>query len=215
MLMARAAKKVAPVATANVVDWSRYKIERRKLGQIKPDERNARDHSPEQITQLVSSMVEWGWTWPLLVDEHDKLIAGHGRLEAAKKLNLVEAPVIVARGWTEAQKRAYAVADNRLGETSTWNVPKLRMALSELRLEGADLNLLAFSKAELGRLEKGFSPNLQPMAGSQRITQEDIDKAQTKLGNAFTVAGQQEIVYVECPHCGEKYGINREELKKL
>jgi ParB-like chromosome segregation protein Spo0J len=91
-------------------------IERRPIGPLRPYERNARKHSPEQIAQIAASIHEWGWTMPVLVDEQDLIIAGHGRVEAAKLIGIDTVPVIVARGWTEAQRRAYAIADNRLTE---------------------------------------------------------------------------------------------------
>lgn len=73
-----------------------------------------RTHSPEQLEQIAASIREWGWTVPVLVDEQNGLIARHARVMAAKQLRLAEIPVMVAAGWTEAQKRAYVIADNKL-----------------------------------------------------------------------------------------------------
>ena len=86
-------------------------IERRPIGALRPYERNARKHPPEQVAQIAASIREWGWTMPVLIDEQDLIIAGHGRVEAAKLIGIDTVPVIVARGWTEAQRRAYAIAD--------------------------------------------------------------------------------------------------------
>jgi ParB-like chromosome segregation protein Spo0J len=73
-----------------------------------------RNHSEDQVAQIAASIREWGWTTPVLVDEAGGIIAGHGRVLAARKLRLTEVPVMVAAGWTEAQKRAYVIADNKL-----------------------------------------------------------------------------------------------------
>ena len=92
----------------------RDKIERRPIGSLIPYARNARTHSDAQIQQIAASMREWGWTNPVLVDEAGGIIAGHGRVLAAQRLQVSEVPVIVASGWTDAQKRAYIIADNKL-----------------------------------------------------------------------------------------------------
>lgn len=195
------------------IEWPADKVERRPLTALIPNPRNAREHTPQQVNQIIASMREWGWTMPILVDEGGNIIAGHGRVLAATKMGLKEAPVIVATGWTEQQKRAYGIADNRLGDGSGWNAPNLRLELSDLKLGGYNIDLLAFSAPELKRLEGGFSPNLRPNAGGMNVTAGDITDAQTKLGSAFTDASQQNIIFMECPHCGQKFGINREDLK--
>ena len=87
-------------------EWPADKVERWSLDRVIPYDKNARTHSAEQIDQIARSMLEWGWTNPLLVDERGGLIAGHGRLMAARKLGWTEGPVMVAKGWTKAQKRA-------------------------------------------------------------------------------------------------------------
>jgi ParB-like nuclease domain len=89
-----------------MMDWPADKVERRAVKSLIPYIRNARTHSPEQIAQIAASIREWGWTVPILVDETDGIIAGHGRVLAAQKLGLVDVPVMVAAGWSEAQKRA-------------------------------------------------------------------------------------------------------------
>lgn len=98
--------------------WPADRVERRDITQLIAQARNARTHSDEQITQIVDSMREWGWTNPVLVDEAGHIIAGHGRVLAAKRLGLKDVPVMVAEGWTAEQKQAYALADNRLALSS-------------------------------------------------------------------------------------------------
>jgi hypothetical protein len=94
-------------------------------------------------------MREWGWTNPVLVDEDGTLIAGHGRVLAARVLEWTEAPVMVARGWSAAQKRAYMIADNRLAENAGWDSKLLAVEMHDLRDEGFDLGLVGFSDRDL------------------------------------------------------------------
>jgi ParB-like chromosome segregation protein Spo0J len=101
--------------------WPADKVERRKVKDLVPYAKNARTHSEEQIDQIARAIEQWGWTVPCLVDEKGGLIAGHGRVLAAKQLGLDEVPVVVARGWSAAQKRAYVIADNKLTENGGWD----------------------------------------------------------------------------------------------
>ncbi len=132
--------------------WPADHVERRAVAELIPYARNARTHSPAQVDQIVASIREWGWTNPVLVDEAGSIIAGHGRVLAAKKLGLAEVPVMVAAGWTEAQRRAYVLADNRLALDAGWNEDLLRTELADLGDLGFDLPLTGFSAAELGKL---------------------------------------------------------------
>jgi ParB-like chromosome segregation protein Spo0J len=91
------------------------------------ESRNARTHSPEQVDQISASIREWGWTIPVLVDDEGGIIAGHGRVLAAHKLAIAEVPVMVAAGWSEAQKRAYVLADNKLALNAGWDNDLLRI----------------------------------------------------------------------------------------
>jgi hypothetical protein len=107
-------KKTAFASTDNGRPWPADAVARRSVASLVPSARNARTHSPQQVAQLAASIREWGWTTPILVDEQGVIIAGHGRVLAAQQLGLVEVPVMVARGWSEAQKRSYLLADNQL-----------------------------------------------------------------------------------------------------
>lgn len=122
------------------------------IEKIKPYSRNARTHSPGQVQQLAQSLEVFGWTNPLLVSEDLDLIAGHGRLEAAKFLELKEIPVRVLTGFTEAERRAYIIADNKLAEEAGWDLELLSVELEELSAEGLDLDLTGFSEEELDSL---------------------------------------------------------------
>ena len=95
------------------------KVEVWPIDRLTANPRNARIHRPEQIEQIRASLREFGWTMPVLVRENGMLIAGHGRIDAAKLEGLKEAPTVVARGWSEAQCQAYAIADNRLTDSKS------------------------------------------------------------------------------------------------
>jgi len=130
------------------MDWPADKVERRKVADLTPYARNARTHSDAQIDQIAASIVEWGWTTPILLDDEGTIIAGHGRVLAALKLGLDEVPVMVASGWTEDQKRAYSLADNKLAMNAGWDHELLKLELGELSEAGFDVSLIGFSDAE-------------------------------------------------------------------
>ena len=132
--------------------WPADKVERRKVKDLAPYAKNARVHSEEQIDQIAHAIEQWGWTVPCLVDEKGGLIAGHGRVLAAKQLGLDEVPVVVARGWSAAQKRAYVLADHKLTENGGWDDDLLKVEIGELQGEGFDLTLTGFSMDEIGGL---------------------------------------------------------------
>src|SRR6185437_5728512 len=102
-------------------DWPADKVERWLIDRLVPYARNARTHSGAQVAQIAGSIREWGWTIPVLASEDNTIIAGHGRVLAAHLLGIREIPVMVARGWSEAQKRAYVIADNKLALNAGWD----------------------------------------------------------------------------------------------
>jgi DNA modification methylase len=128
------------------------KVERWKIERLVPYARNARTHSDEQVAQIAASIREWGWTTPVLVDEDGGIIAGHGRTLAAQRLKMAEVPVMVARGWSDAKKRAYILADNKLALNAGWENELLNLELSELKELDFDLDLIGFSADEIAAL---------------------------------------------------------------
>ena len=134
------------------LQWPADRVERRTVASLVPYARNARTHSDEQVAQLAASIREWGWTTPVLVDEASSIIAGHGRVLAARKLGLTDIPVMVAVGWSEAQRRAYVLADNKLTLNAGWDTELLKVELGELQGDGFDLGLTGFSGDELAAL---------------------------------------------------------------
>jgi ParB-like chromosome segregation protein Spo0J len=127
-------------------------IEQWPLAKLQPYAKNAKQHGPDQVAKLAASMAEFGWTVPCLVAEDGELIAGHGRVLAATQLGLTDAPVIVLGHLTEAQRRAYRIADNKLTELGTWDDAALSAELNELLAEDFDLSLVGFSDGELDKL---------------------------------------------------------------
>ncbi len=118
-----------------------------------PYARNARTHSEEQIAQIAASIREFGWTNPILTDGDKGVIAGHGRLAAARKLELTEVPVIELGHLSPEQKKAYILADNRIALNSGWDEELLKLELQELQGVDFDLDLLGFGDDEIERLQ--------------------------------------------------------------
>lgn len=114
------------------------------IAELKPYGRNARTHSDSQIKQVVASIKEFGWTNPVLIDEGMGIIAGHARVEAAKRLKLKEVPCIILAGLTEAQKKAYIIADNQLALNAGWDEELLKLELIDLKDLDFDLDLTGF-----------------------------------------------------------------------
>jgi ParB-like chromosome segregation protein Spo0J len=127
-------------------DWPADKIERRKVDDLIPYARNARTHSDEQVAQLAASIKEWGWTTPVLIDEDGEIIAGHGRVMAARKLGIKEVPTMTASGWSKAQKQAYVLADNQLPQNAKWDDDMLALELNDLEEMNFDLSLLGWGE---------------------------------------------------------------------
>lgn len=153
--------------------------------ELYPSARNARTHSDEQVEQIAESMRRWGWTIPVLIDEAGELIAGHGRLLAAQRLGLSQVPAMVAEGWSEEQKRAYRIADNRLAENAGWDTELLTVELRELDELEFDVGLLGFSGEEISELLGTAGSTGMPDLGSG-------DPAITQM--TFTFAPHQAAV---------------------
>ena len=126
------------------------------LARIVPYARNARTHSKEQVAQIRASFREFGVLSPCLVDEQYNLLVGHGRLKAAQEENLNEINCVIVEGLTDAQKRAYILADNRLALNAGWDDEMLSVELSDLQANTFDLSLLGFSDAEMNKLMGGM-----------------------------------------------------------
>lgn len=131
--------------TSTRAKWPSDTPERRSVASLIPYARNARTHSDAQVAQIAASIREWGWTNPVLIDEAGTIIAGHGRVMAAQKLKIADVPCIVASGWTDAQKRAYVLADNQLAQNAGWDMDLLSMEVADLVSMDFDVSLIGLS----------------------------------------------------------------------
>ena len=122
------------------------------IDELIPYARNSRTHNDAQVAQIAASIKEWGFTNPILIDASNGIIAGHGRLLAARQLQLSEVPTICCDGWTEAQKRAYVIADNNLALNSGWDWELLRCELEELEASGFDIDIVGFDAANISSI---------------------------------------------------------------
>ena len=141
------------------------KVEQCPIEKLVPYAKNSRTHSEEQVAQIAASIKEWGFTSAILVDEDGGIIAGHGRVMAARKLGLASLPVMVAAGWSDAQKRAYVIADNKLALNAGWDNELLALELAELDGLGFDVELTGFSDEEIKAL--------MPVEIEEGLTDED------------------------------------------
>lgn len=142
-------------------------VERWPLARLIPHARNARTHSEAQVAQIAGSIAEFGFVNPVLVGADGVIVAGHGRVMAARKLGLTEAPVIVLAHLTPTQRRALMIADNQIASQAGWNDEMLAAELAALKDEDFDLDLLGFDDADLNRLlagviEEGEDPDEAP-----------------------------------------------------
>ena len=151
-----------------------------------PYARNSRTHSDEQVAQIAASIREFGFTNPVLIDGEDGIIAGHGRVLAARKLGLDSVPCVRLDHLTETQKRAYIIADNKLALNAGWDEEMLALEFEELRGDDFDLSLTGFAEDDLSRLINGvnFEPGTEAEQGK-------LDELAPQI--------------VECPHCGESF----------
>jgi ParB-like chromosome segregation protein Spo0J len=139
--------------------WPADRVELWPIEKLIPYANNPRLHSTADIERIAGSILKWGWTTPVLVDEQGVLIAGHGRVAAAAKLGLtVPIPVIVARGWSEEEKQAYRLADNELAARGSWDPDLLRSELHDLKFHGFDLDLIGFEPDRLEEILAGLRP---------------------------------------------------------
>ena len=170
------------------------RIEIWPIERLVPYAKNARTHSAEQVAQIAASIAEFGFNCPILVDSNAGVIAGHGRLLAARKLGLAEVPVVVLDHLSEIQRRAYLLADNRLAELAGWDEKLLAAELRELDSGGLDLALIGFSEADLESL-------LLDEPESQRNVEEQIPEQPanpvTRPGDVWLIA-KHKLICGDC-----------------
>jgi DNA modification methylase len=174
------------------------KVERWSIDKLIPYARNARTHSDEQIGQIAASIKEWGWTTPILVDETGGIIAGHGRTLAAQRLKMAEVPVMVAKGWSDAKKRAYVLADNKLALNAGWDNEMLALELGEIGELGFDLDLTGFTADEIAALTP---EQIEPGLTDEDAVPEVPEQPVTVLGDVWLL-GKHRLM------CGDSTSID-------
>jgi DNA modification methylase len=175
------------------------KVEQRKIEALIPYVNNSRTHSDEQVAQIAASVREFGWTNPILVDGQNGIIAGHGRLAAARKLGLAEVPVIVLDHLSDAQKKALVIADNKLASNAGWDDEMLRLELGDLQEMGFDATIAGFTTEELDAL-------LSVTECTDGLTDEDDvpeapEEPTTRLGDVW-ILGKHRLM------CGDSTSID-------
>lgn len=181
--------------------WATENLVEQNIENLKPYERNSRIHSVGQIMQIEKSITEFGWTTPILVDEENTIIAGHARYRAAKNLGIKKVPTLLAKGWTDQQKQAFVIADNRISENSSWDMGLLHAELRELAESGFDIDLTGFDDSMLSN----FTPNIPDIDFSE-VSQSDILKAQERQNDLTNT--NVHVKEVICPHCDMKFEIS-------
>ena len=161
-----------------------------------PYAKNARTHSPEQVAQIAASIVEFGFVNPILVDSMDGIIAGHGRLLAARKLGLAEVPVVVLDHLSEIQRRAYIIADNQLALNAGWNDELLRGVLESLGADGFDLSLVGFSDEELVVLLGSAEPEAAAAVEEEAVPEPPAQPV-TMPGDVWLI-GRHRLICGDC-----------------
>lgn len=168
----------------------RHKIELRPLASLRVDPRNPRQHPPGQIEKLMRSIAEFGWTVPILVDGADLVIAGNGRLVAARRLGLETAPVIVVDDLTPAARRAYQLADNRIPLDGVWDEELLALEMQDLRLSEFDLDLTGFESVEVDRLLAELQSEDEG-SGLEDLAPEPPERPVTEAGDVWLLGGHR------------------------
>jgi ParB-like chromosome segregation protein Spo0J len=161
------------------------KITQKKVESLIPYINNSRTHSDEQVAQIAGSIKEFGWTNPILVDGANGIIAGHGRLLAARKLGYKEVPTIELKDLTETQKKAYIIADNKLALNAGWDNEILSIELGSLQSANFDIELLGFDAIELSDL---FDEQIKELKSNT----EEIDPDEYDMN-------------CKCPKCGFEF----------
>ncbi len=161
----------------------RLRIDYRPVADLRPYENNPRTHTEEQVAQIAASIREFGFANPILLDGDNGVIAGHGRLAAARALGMETVPCVELGHLSEAQRRAYIVADNKIAQNAGWDEELLRKELEGLKELGADLGVLGFDPMELADITLG-----------KDVTFKEYDES-----------AADDVKLVTCPKCGHSF----------
>jgi DNA modification methylase len=173
------------------LSFSPDRIETWLIARLQPYAKNAKVHGADQVAKIAASMAEFGWTVPCLVGEDGELIAGHGRVLAATQLGLTEAPVIVLGHLTEAQRRAYRLADNKLTELGSWDEALLSAELQELLAEDYDVSLIGFDDSELDALLAGEGGETDDTREAEDVVPEPQEEPISRPGDLWLLGNHR------------------------
>lgn len=164
----------------------------RNIGDLIPYVNNSRKHSDGQVLQIAASIKEFGFTNPILIDEEGGIIAGHGRIMGSAKLGIDSVPCIVLDGLTEAQKKAYVIADNQLALNADWDFGLLQLEIENLKEMDFDLDLLGFDDDFLGDMFEDV--NFEPATEDEQGQLDELDP-----------------IMCICPNCGTEFDMRKQE----
>jgi DNA modification methylase len=173
-------------------------IKEKLVSELIPYVKNSRTHSDEQVAQIAASIKEFGWTNPILIDGENGIIAGHGRLMAARKLKQDKVPTIELKDLTDTQKKAYIIADNRLALNAGWDNEMLTIELNDLLADGFALDILGFDSKELSAL---LEPEIVEGLTDEDAVPDVPDEPTTKLGDIYQLGNHR----LMCGNCKD-YG---------
>ena len=186
------------------------RVERWPIERLIPYANNPRLHSEADLDKIVAAILKWGWTLPILVDEQGNVLAGALRLRAAIRLELKDIPVIVARGWSEEEKRAYRLADNQLAARASWDFELLSNELRDLKFGGFDLGLTGFEPDQLKSIMAGTGssgltdPDSVPDVPDQPVTRRGdvwgLEDNRVGCGDSTSAADVAQVLDGSQPH---------------
>lgn len=192
------------------------KIEYKDVIELTPYENNSRTHSEDQIAKIAKSIQEFNFNNPILIDEKGVIVAGHGRLLAAKKLGLFTVPTITLTGLTDDQRKAYLITDNRLAELGDWDHNLLLDEVNSLMDLDFNLDDIGLDDSFIGSLNsyEQYMPVLDPSKNQVDITENQVEKQEKKMGTAYQEKSEQNLIEIICPHCAEEFNIDPEALRR-
>src|SRR3984893_10897907 len=215
--------QLEPAGARPARPWPADRVERWPIEQLRPYANNCRLHTEADLDKIAAAILKWGWTMPVLADEEGVLLAGHLRIGAAAKLGLKSIPVIVARGWSEEEKRAYRLADNQLAARASWDFEQLQNELQELGFTGFDVGLIGFEPDQLETLLAGLGssgltdPDSIPEVPDQPVSQLGdiwlLGNHRVGCGDSTSVADVTPVLAASEPHlmiADPPYGVGYE-----
>lgn len=191
-------------------------VEYKDVIELKAYENNARTHSDEQVDKIAISIQKFGFNSPILIDENHIIIAGHGRLLAAKKLGVFKVPTIMLTGLSDDERKAYTITDNRLSELGEWDHNLLLEEVSSLLSLDFNLDDIGLDDDFINSLNAyaQYEPVLEPSKHQEEVTDDDMSKKEKKMGEAYQEKSQQNLIEIICPHCAEEFNIDPEALRR-